>query len=226
MTQGIYKIVNQQDGKDSTYIGGSIHIEQRWKEHCNRLRRGQHPNIHLQRAWDKYGEDAFVFSVLEKVERDMLLAVEQKYLDDHFGRGHCYNIAITAGPAGPMSEEARRKISEANRGKRPTEESKRKMSEAAMGKVFSEETRRKLSEAHRGHKVTEATRRKLSANAMGNQNWLGRQHTEESKRKMSKSNMGRKRGPMSKEHKRKLSEAHKGQVPWNKGDEDDNLASQ
>lgn len=185
---GIYEIVNWEDGKASSYVGSSVNIEKRWREHKCLLRHGTHDNSHLQRAWDKYGADAFVFSVLEEVGEDMLLVMEQEYLDDYFDRGHCYNIAICA--EAPMrgvalTDEHKRKLSEAHKGKRHSKEHVRKISEANKGKKRSEEFRRKRSEAMRsnqcakGHKRTEEHRRKLSeANK-------GKKHTEETKRKMS-----------------------------------------
>jgi hypothetical protein len=47
----------------------------------------------------------------------------------------------------PRSKEIRRKISEAHKGKTHSEKSRRNMSESQKGKTFSEETKRKLSEA-------------------------------------------------------------------------------
>jgi group I intron endonuclease len=49
-------------------------------------------------------------------------------------------------------EETRKRISEANKGKRHTEESKNKMSKSKTGSVVSEETRRKISASLRGEK--------------------------------------------------------------------------
>ena len=52
-----------------------------------------------------------------------------------------------------FSEETRRKISEANKGKHfgfHSEEARRKRSETMKGHTVSEETRKKISEAHRG----------------------------------------------------------------------------
>lgn len=48
----------------------------------------------------------------------------------------------------------------------------------------------------------------------GNKNWLGKKHSPETKEKCRLSNLGRKR---TKEQKKNLSEAHKGQKAWNKG---------
>ena len=47
------------------------------------LRDGNHHSPYLQRAYDKYGEDAIVFTILETaVGKEELLALEQKYIDD------------------------------------------------------------------------------------------------------------------------------------------------
>lgn len=45
---GIYQIRNIVNGK--VYIGSAVNIERRWGMHKNRLKAGQHRNIHLQRA--------------------------------------------------------------------------------------------------------------------------------------------------------------------------------
>ena len=62
-----------------------------------------------------------------------------------------------------VSEETKRKLSEAAKGKHHSEETKRKMSEARKGKHFSEETKRKMSEAAKGKHFSEETKRKMSA---------------------------------------------------------------
>ena len=87
-----------------------------------------------------------------------------------------------------------------------TEEDRRKMSEAAKGRTHSEETKRKMSNAHRGKLKSEETKRKMSDAQRGNTKALGYTHTEESRRKMSEAKKGR---VFSEEHKRKLSEAAK-----------------
>ena len=96
------------------------------------------------------------------------------------------------------SEETKRKISEAKKGKTRSEETKRKMSEALKGKnhpfygkSHSEETKRKLSEINKGKTLSEETKRKMSEAKKGEN--------------------------LSKETKRKLSEAKKGKKWWNDG---------
>lgn len=68
----------------------------------------------------------------------------------------------------PHSEEHKRKIGEANKGKNKgksyphTEEHKQKVSQALKGRAKSEEHTRKVAEANQGQKRSEETRRKQS----------------------------------------------------------------
>ena len=54
MVVGIYCIRNKINNK--YYIGQSIDIKNRWKEHKYNLRHNKHVNNKLQNAWNKYGE--------------------------------------------------------------------------------------------------------------------------------------------------------------------------
>ena len=83
--------------------------------------------------------------------------------------------------AGIMSEEAWRKISEANVG-----------NQNALGCVRSKETKQLLREAQMGHVTTEETRRRMSEANTGNQYALGHVHTEESKQLMREAALGNK----------------------------------
>jgi len=189
MTTGIYEIVNLADGKASSYVGSSQDMGARWRTHQNALRANRHVNPHLQSAWNKYGEDAFAFSILEEVGDDMLLVMEQEYIDDYFDRGSCYNIAMRAGA--PM------------KGRKHTEETKRRMSasrsggRASMqGKNHTEEARRKMSKAKKGivpwnkglntGPLSEEHKRKLGEACTGERHPLwGKSHTAEARRKIS-----------------------------------------
>ena len=102
-----------------------------------------------------------------------------------------------------LSEEHRRKISEAMKGRTLTEETRRKISEA--NKNMSDETRRKISEAMKGENHpfygkhhTDDTRKKMSE---AHQNI-----SDDTRRKMSESHKGK---HLSKETRRKMSESHK-----------------
>jgi group I intron endonuclease len=65
MSSGIYRIRNLINGK--IYIGSAVDFERRWKYHKSRLNNNSHNNIHLQNAWNKNGQENFVFEILEQV---------------------------------------------------------------------------------------------------------------------------------------------------------------
>jgi hypothetical protein len=107
-----------------------------------------------------------------------------------------------------FSEETKKKLSEAHKGKTHSEESKRKMSEVNKGKTLSEEHKIKLSEAKKGKTFSEESKRKMS------EAHKGKTFSEEHKRKISETNKGR---TLSEETRRKISEARKGRKWWNDG---------
>ncbi|MBS1787873.1 MAG: GIY-YIG nuclease family protein [Acidobacteria bacterium] len=79
LPSGVYQIRCKITQK--IYVGSAVNLSQRWGKHKMTLRRGTHRNSHLQKAWDKYGESAFEFEVLEYATRSELLLVEQKWID-------------------------------------------------------------------------------------------------------------------------------------------------
>jgi len=83
MLTGIYQIVCKTTGK--RYIGSTwaAHgFEGRWHRHRRELRAGKHGTSHLQRAWNKYGEGAFHWGILDVIEgKDACLVMEQIYFD-------------------------------------------------------------------------------------------------------------------------------------------------
>ena len=66
MTSGIYKIYCKSE--DKSYIGKSINIEERWKQHLYELKKGNHINNKLQKVFNKYGKDNFEFSILKEID--------------------------------------------------------------------------------------------------------------------------------------------------------------
>lgn len=63
---GIYQVINLSNNK--CYIGQSIDIMTRWRQHRHYLNANKHSNTHLQNAWNKYGENEFAFRTLEIIE--------------------------------------------------------------------------------------------------------------------------------------------------------------
>jgi group I intron endonuclease len=59
---GVYMIENGINGH--YYIGSSADLEGRFLTHLKDLQKGVHHNLHLQHAYDKYGEAQFFFRVI------------------------------------------------------------------------------------------------------------------------------------------------------------------
>jgi hypothetical protein len=75
---GIYAIKNTVNGK--LYIGQSLDVLQRWRQHKHRLDEGTHLNAHLQAAWQMHGANSFLFQVLRVCEPDALGTTEEAVL--------------------------------------------------------------------------------------------------------------------------------------------------
>lgn len=85
---GIYMFWNVVSG--ALYLGQGMNIRRRRVNHIHHLSNDKHPNKHFQRAWNKYGKDAFVFAVLQTCDVSLLDYKEQKIIDQFFG-DNCYN---------------------------------------------------------------------------------------------------------------------------------------
>src|ERR1035437_3696183 len=115
---GIYKIINEINGK--YYVGSSNDIDGiygRWYEHTNDLRANRHDNDHLQKSWNKYGHNAFKFTIIKEVIPSQLLFEEQIYLNIALSeKDRTYNMNFLSTGGGGFT------------GHHHTEESKRKTS--------------------------------------------------------------------------------------------------
>jgi hypothetical protein len=97
---GIKCIVN-----DKFYIGATSRSHLRKREHFRRLRKGDHHATKLQRAWDKYKEESFVFVILESdINADLLTEREQYWLDFHDAYHNGFNGRSTTCPC-PIGEK-------------------------------------------------------------------------------------------------------------------------
>lgn len=76
---GVYAITNKLTG--SMYVGSAICIRRRWISHLSALKSSGKSPPNLQAAWNRYGEDAFAFSVLELCAPAECLVREQHYID-------------------------------------------------------------------------------------------------------------------------------------------------
>lgn len=130
---GIYAVVNTLNNKK--YVGSSSDIKKRYRQHYNDLYKNKHVNIHLQRAFNKYGKDAFEFWILEKCEdiKDTLIAIEQKWIDSDGDYNICKLASHQSGDVYTghvISKEHRQIVAEANRRRVWTKESREKLSQS------------------------------------------------------------------------------------------------
>jgi len=203
---GIYRIFCTANGK--SYIGSSTEIARRFRNHKNNLAHGTHPNPHLQNAWNKHGESAFEFKILEMCEESVLRQREKEIMDrvrpefnlmgvdpnqslaSHSPETRAKMRAASLGRP-RISEETRAKMSEAHK-RRPryscSPEARVRMSEAHKGKPghpCSPETRAKMRAIHLGHPYSPENRAKMLAAI------IGRPCSPETRAKIRSANLGR-----------------------------------
>lgn len=160
---GVYQIYNTETGK--RYIGSSIDVERRLKEHYRNLKHHKHCNQHLQNAWNKY-EEYLVFEPLEYCEPDECLKLEQQYIDyyNSANRENGYNIDAQAASAGKhLSEETKQKIREKATGRRWSDKMRKNWLESNIGKSKprqSETMKRKYLEGYCPPRITDFSEEK------------------------------------------------------------------
>lgn len=143
---GIYQIRNLNN--NHIYVGQSYDIPHRFAQHKYMLRKKCHFSKHLQFAWNKYGENSFVFEVLDVCNTYELDEREQNIIDKYKPE---YNSKIL--------------VAKSNLGFHLSEESKLKISKSKTNPNI--ETRRNLSESHKGKKQSQETIRKRFKNRTG-----------------------------------------------------------
>ena len=193
MNAGVYAIKNTVTGRH--YVGSSIDLARRRRTHFRQLRAGNHKSVKLQNSWNKHGEAAFEFVVLELTSdgETAIRSAEQHWIDTFDAVAGGYNIAPVAGNVGrtPKTAEHRARIGAAHKGRKNTPEAIARMQEAAKRRAkpapFSAEHRAKLAAAKRGVPASAEMKAKLSA-------WR----------------TGRPIGPMSKEQKESIAAAKRG----------------
>lgn len=135
-TGGIYQIKNMINNK--VYIGSTKYFYRRFKRHENDLLSNKHDNTHLQRAWNKYGENNFIHEIIEVVNNvEDILNREQYWLDklQPFHRDNDYNICSVAGKTIGFkhSDKTKKLLSDKGKGLKRTEETKKRISEGHKG---------------------------------------------------------------------------------------------
>lgn len=178
MIGGVYEIVNSVTS--DCYIGRAVDFSARWRKHRDGLARGRHPNVHLQRAWDKYGRQAFVFIPSIVCAQERAVQIEQWALDEGLG---AYNLSLSA-------------TSPIRRGDRRPAEVRERISRALRGRKLAPEHAAKCG-TWRGKKRsgTAFLEKMRLANAGSRNPMYGREVSEETRARMSLAHRGKPRAP-------------------------------
>ena len=171
-----------------SYIGQSVDLTKR----KNRFINNQYDKSQkkLKYALNKYNISAWKYQVLEYCEIDRLDEREIYYIKLYDTFIHGYNM--TKGGMGTL-------------GHKMTEEGKEKNRRKQKERIHTELERQKRSESLK--RAYKDGRKKANTNTLHLQ-------TKEVRDKIAKSLTGR---TLSEETKKKISDAHKGKIPWNKG---------
>ena len=176
MARGIYKIINVINNK--FYVGSAVDFTARKRRHWWALRSQRHANKHLQAAWNKYGEAAFRFVIVEELSENAdLVAAEDVWLKEHVGNDYCYNlgteaVAFTRGWYGDKNSMWGKTFNH-------TPEAKARIAAASKARVQTEEEKAKRRQSMKGHHVSTATRAKISQTLSGEGNyWYGKKRPD------------------------------------------------
>jgi group I intron endonuclease len=166
----VYQITNVANRK--FYVGSSVKPRTRFQTHRRQLRKGTHHCEPLQRAWDKYGEDCFRFKVIEQLDSvEAMHAAEDKWLIEHQGQPHCYNVgtrAVAFFLGRTHTDEAKAKQSAGHAGMKHR-----------LGHTNSPEHRARQSAAMRGIKKSPEHVEKIRQRMIGTSYAKGRVETAE-----------------------------------------------
>jgi len=207
VTPGIYSITSKVNQR--IYIGSSVSCWRRWNQHKASLRRGDHPNSHLQAHANKYGIEDLVFAI-EEVEPDLTLrlGVEQLMVTALVGEG-CFNLSLDVWAfmtGRKFTPEHKAKISAGLTGRTVSPETGAKISKAKKGTIASPETRARMSAVRTGKPGTPRTPEAKERLRVVN---LGRHPTLETRAKMSAAGKGRVHTP---EHREKVRQSKLGRT--------------
>lgn len=163
MNSGVYKITNLTN--DKIYIGSAANgFKARWQKHKSDLKLNKHRNQKLQKAYNKYGKDVFVFEILAKCPPEYVIKLEQYFIDS---LKPFYNICLIAGSSLGVKRSA---------------EYKEKLSKSRIGYKASNEFCENQSKRMIGNSITAG--RKLSDEHKAKVIATGRTHAKETKEKM------------------------------------------
>lgn len=165
---GVYQIQSKIK-PERIYIGSSVNIQNRQRQHLQYLNKNNHDNNKLQNHFNKYGNNDLQFSLLLECDKEVLIHAEQAFLDYYkpyfnickvagsilgfkWTKKSCENVSKSRKGCIPYmkgkhhSKETKLKLRIINLGKKHSEETKQKIRKGNLHKIISEETKQKISD--------------------------------------------------------------------------------
>ena len=205
----VYRYINKTEGDENgwCYVGNTTDEKHRrygWNNHGNRNYGGKK----ISDARKKFGPENFDYEVLEIVSAatvgELKATLDEKeavYIKQFNSIQQGYNRSEGGtGNKGGITEEHRKNIGKASKGRKKSQETRDKISASLTGRIVSKETREKISKGNKGKKRSEEVKKKQSAMRKGkvpnhliaaNKEWRknggttkGIKHTETAKAKM------------------------------------------
>jgi group I intron endonuclease len=143
----IYKLFFK--GDERVYIGKTrLTLSKRKNSHIQMIKRGLHSNTRLSEAFKIYGQDAVVIEPLELCTQSDSSFKElhwMKYYDaTNENKGYNMKFKSNGSVSFNLSEEQKKKISDAKKGNVMSDDHKERLRQANLGKKLSEETKDKI----------------------------------------------------------------------------------
>ena len=184
----IYKIINTTNNK--YYLGSTINFHKRRLRHLNTLKKGTHHCIHLQRAWDKYGENNFIFEIVEEC---INIKEKEQLILNTIDFNTIYNVSKTASGGNMIENHPDKEAIILGR----TQE----LRNSVKNPAFGEKNPNWRGGIHKikstcmcgNKKATNANSCQKCKNISGEKNpFYGKTHSEETKKLLSEKNKGKK----------------------------------
>lgn len=148
MNCGIYVIQNIVTG--DCYFGQSISIKQKLNNHGLALLRNVNKHTRLQRAFNKYGCENFIFAVILYCEQAELTHYEQLCVDIFQSTYNLSRECVNSVKGLKQSLEHRHKIAIAHLRENLYDVTRQRLSASQKGRIISEEHRHKISKTLSG----------------------------------------------------------------------------